>query len=149
MKKKSKITVGTQLIMALGLTMLSVFIVGACGYLMRNNSVEVENELYENYGQTQGELAMGFAEFQNVKVQLRNILYMYVGDDTNIAASKEKIQQSKDTVNEYMTEVKSDLKDSATKVLYEEVKANIDAYFDDADKSIEYGEAGKIQEARD
>lgn len=149
MKKKSKITVGTQLIMALGLTMLSVFIVGACGYLMRNNSVEIENELYENYGQTQGELAMGFAEFQNVKVQLRNILYMYVGDDTNIAASKEKIEQAKDTVNEYMTEVRSDLRDSATKVLYEEVKANIDAYFDDADKSIEYFEAGKIQEARD
>ena len=73
MKKKSKMTVGAQLIMTLGLMMLSMFIVGACGYLMRNNSVETETELYENYGKTQGEAAMGFAQFQEVKVQLRNV----------------------------------------------------------------------------
>lgn len=148
MKKKSKITVGTQLLMTLGLMMLSVVIVGACGYLMRNNSVEVESELYENYGKTQGELAMGFAEFQNVKVQLRNILYVYVGDDKNVEASKEKIQDAKSTVDEYMKEVKSDLKDSGTKALYEKVKEDVAAYFDDADKCIEYFEVGKIQEAR-
>ena len=56
MKKKSKMTVGAQLIMTLGLMMLSMFIVGACGYLMRNNSVETETELYENYGKTQRQL---------------------------------------------------------------------------------------------
>lgn len=148
MKKKSKMTVGMQLLLALGLMFLSVFIVGACGYLMRNNSVEVETELYNNYGETQGEAAMGFAEFQNVKVQLRNILYIYVGDDTNLQASKKSIEKAKDIVNEYMTEVKSDLKDSGTKALYEKVKKNIDAYFDDTDKCIEYFDAGKIQDAR-
>ena len=148
MKKKSKMTVGMQLLLALGLMFLSVFIVGACGYLMRNNSVEVETELYNNYGETQGEAAMGFAEFQNVKVQLRNILYIYVGDDTNLQASKKSIEEAKDIVNEYMTEVKSDLKDSGTKALYEKVKKNIDAYFDDTDKCIEYFDAGKIQDAR-
>ena len=126
MKKKSKMTVGMQLLLALGLMFLSVFIVGACGYLMRNNSVEVETELYNNYGETQGEAAMGFAEFQNVKVQLRNILYIYVGDDTNLQASKKSIEVAKDIVNEYMTEVKSDLKDSGTKALYEKVKKNIE-----------------------
>ena len=88
MKKKSKMTVGAQLIMTLGLMMLSMFIVGACGYLMRNNSVETETELYENYGKTQGEAAIGFAQFQKVKVQLRNVMYMYVGDNENIEASK-------------------------------------------------------------
>lgn len=148
MKKKSKITVGTQLVMTLGLMMLSLFIVGACGYLMRNNSVETETELYENYGETQGELAMGFAQFQNVKVQLRNILYMYVGDDVNIEASKSKIEEAKSTVNDYMTEVKGDLKDSATKALYENVKNNIDTYFNDAEKCLEYFNSGKIQDAR-
>ena len=148
MKKKSKMTVGMQLLLALGLMFLSVFIVGACGYLMRNNSVEVETELYNNYGETQGEAAMGFAEFQNVKVQLRNILYIYAGDDTNLQAAKKSIDEAKDIVNEYMTEVKSDLKDSGTKALYEKVKKNIDAYFDDTDKCIEYFDAGKIQDAR-
>lgn len=148
MKKKSKITVGTQLIMTLGIMMVLVFIVGACGYLMRKNSVETETELYENYGQTQGELAMGFANFQNVKVQLRNILYVYVGEDADLQTSKQKIQNAKDTVNEYMKEVKSDLKDSATKVIYEKVKTNIDTYFEDADKCLEYFDAGKVQEAR-
>lgn len=88
MKKKSKMTVGAQLIMTLGLMMLSMFIVGACGYLMRNNSVETETELYENYGKTQGEAAMGFAQFQEVKVQLRNVMYMYVGDNENIESIK-------------------------------------------------------------
>ena len=63
-------TVGAQLIMTLGLMMLSMFIVGACGYLMRNNSVETETELYENYGKTQGEAAMGFAQFQEVKCEI-------------------------------------------------------------------------------
>lgn len=148
MKKKSKMTVGMQLLLALGLMFLSVFIVGACGYLMRNNSVEVETELYNNYGETQGEAAMGFAEFQNVKVQLRNILYIYAGDDTNLQAAKKSIDEAKDIVNEYMTEVKSDLKDSGTKALYEKVKKNIDAYFEDTDKCIEYFDAGKIQDAR-
>lgn len=148
MKKKSKMTVGMQLLLALGLMFLSVFIVGACGYLMRNNSVEVETELYNNYGETQGEAAMGFAEFQNVKVQLRNILYIYASDDTNLQAAKKSIDEAKDIVNEYMTEVKSDLKDSGTKALYEKVKKNIDAYFDDTDKCIEYFDAGKIQDAR-
>ena len=148
MKKKSKMTVGAQLIMTLGLMMLSMFIVGACGYLMRNNSVETETELYENYGKTQGEAAMGFAQFQKVKVQLRNVMYMYVGDNENIEASKSNISEAKNTVNDYMDEVKGDLKDSATKTLYEKVKTNIDDYFSDVDKCLEYFDAGKIQDAR-
>lgn len=148
MKKKSKMTVGAQLIMTLGLMMLSMFIVGACGYLMRNNSVETEIELYENYGKTQGEAAMGFAQFQEVKVQLRNAMYMYVGDNENIEASKSNISEAKNTVNDYMDEVKGDLKDSATKTLYEKVKTNIDDYFSDVDKCLEYFDAGKIQDAR-
>lgn len=148
MKKKSKMTVGAQLIMTLGLMMLSVFIVGACGYLMRNNSVETETELYENYGKTQGEAAIGFAQFQEVKVQLRNVMYMYVGDNENIEASKSNISEAKNTVNDYMDEVKGDLKDSATKTLYEKVKTNIDDYFSDVDKCLEYFDAGKIQDAR-
>lgn len=148
MKKKSKITVGMQLFLALGLTVFGMFIVGACGYLMRNNSVEVETELYNNYGETQGELAMGFAQFQNVKVQLRNILYVYTDDNENMQAAKESIEEAKAAVNDYMTEVKSDLKDSGTKALYEKVKENIDTYFDDADRCIEYFDAGKLKEAR-
>ena len=148
MKKKSKMTVGAQLIMTLGLMMLSMFIVGACGYLMRNNSVETETELYENYGKTQGEAAMGFAQFQEVKVQLRNVMYMYVGDNENIEASKSNISEAKNTVNDYMDEVKGDLKDSATKTLYEKVKTNIDDYFSDVAKCLEYFDAGKIQDAR-
>lgn len=148
MKKKSKMTVGAQLIMTLGLMMLSMFIVGACGYLMRNNSVETETELYENYGKTQGEAAIGFAQFQEVKVQLRNVMYMYVGDNENIEASKSNISEAKNTVNDYMDEVKGDLKDSATKTLYEKVKTNIDDYFSDVDKCLEYFDAGKIQDAR-
>ena len=148
MKKKSKMTVGAQLIMTLGLMMLSMFIVGACGYLMRNNSVETETELYENYGKTQGEAAMGFAQFQEVKVQLRNGMYMYVGDNENIEASKSNISEAKNTVNDYLDEVKGDLKDSATKTLYEKVKTNIDDYFSDVDKCLEYFDAGKIQDAR-
>ena len=148
MKKKSKMTVGAQLIMTLGLMMLSMFIVGACGYLMRNNSVETETELYENYGKTQGEAAMGFAQFQKVKVQLRNVMYMYVGDNENIEASKSNISEAKNTVNDYMDEVKGDLKDSASKTLYEKVKTNIDDYFSDVDKCLEYFDAGKIQDAR-
>ena len=148
MKKKSKMTVGAQLIMTLGLMMLSMFVVGACGYLMRNNSVETETELYENYGKTQGEAAMGFAQFQEVKVQLRNVMYMYVGDNENIEASKSNISEAKNTVNDYMDEVKGDLKDSATKTLYEKVKTNIDDYFSDVDKCLEYFDAGKIQDAR-
>lgn len=148
MKKKSKMTVGAQLIMTLGLMMLSMFIVGACGYLMRNNSVETETELYENYGKTQGEAAMGFAQFQEVKVQLRNVMYMYVGDNENIEASKSNISEAKNTVNDYMDEVKGGLKDSATKTLCEKVKTNIDDYFSDVDKCLEYFDAGKIQDAR-
>lgn len=148
MKKKSKMTVGAQLIMTLGLMMLSMFIVGACGYLMRNNSVETETELYENYGKTQGEAAIGFAQFQEVKVQLRNVMYMYVGDNENIEASKSNISEAKNTVNDYMDEVKGDLKDSATKTLYEKVKTNIDDYFLDVDMCLEYFDAGKIQDAR-
>lgn len=148
MKKKSKMTVGAQLIMTLGLMMLSMFIVGACGYLMRNNLVETETELYENYGKTQGEAAIGFAQFQEVKVQLRNVMYMYVGDNENIEASKSNISEAKNTVNDYMDEVKGDLKDSATKTLYEKVKTNIDDYFSDVDKCLEYFDAGKIQDAR-
>ena len=148
MKKMSKMTVGAQLIMTLGLMMLSMFIVGACGYLMRNNSVETETELYENYGKTQGEAAIGFAQFQKVKVQLRNVMYMYVGDNENIEASKSNISEAKNTVNDYMDEVKGDLKDSATKTLYEKVKTNIDDYFSDVDKCLEYFDAGKIQDAR-
>ena len=148
MKKKSKMTVGAQLIMTLGLMMLSMFIVGACGYLMRNNSVETETELYENYGKTQGEAAIGFAQFQKVKVQLRNVMYMYVGDNENIEASKSNISEAKNTVNDYMDEVKGDLQDSATKTLYEKVKTHIDDYFSDVDKCLEYFDAGKIQDAR-
>jgi methyl-accepting chemotaxis protein len=73
---------------------------------------------------------------------------MYVGDNENIEASKSNISEAKNTVNDYMDEVKGDLKDSATKTLYEKVKTNIDDYFSDVDKCLEYFDAGKIQDAR-
>ena len=75
-------------------------------------------------------------------------MYMYVGDNENIEASKSNISEAKNTVNDYMDEVKGDLKDSATKTLYEKVKTNIDDYFSDVDKCLEYFDAGKIQDAR-
>lgn len=148
MKKKSKMKVGTQLIITFGILIIEIFIIAVSGYLMRKNSIAIEKQLYNNYGKTQGELAMGFANFQEVKVKLRNVLYMYTGEEEKVQDSKKQIEEAKSSVNEYMTEVKGDLLDQSTKSLFEKVQNNINTYFEDVDKCLEYNDNGYIQDAR-
>lgn len=140
--------VGTQLIITFGILIIEIFIIAVSGYLMRKNSIAIEKQLYNNYGKTQGELAMGFANFQEVKVKLRNVLYMYTGEEEKVQDSKKQIEEAKSSVNEYMTEVKGDLLDQSTKSLFEKVQNNINTYFEDVDKCLEYNDNGYIQDAR-
>ena len=58
------------------IVMIIVVLGVACiGYILMNRNEENANELYNAYGETQGDIGLGYAEFQNVKVQLRNVLY--------------------------------------------------------------------------
>ena len=82
-----KMKISHMLYLAFIVMMFDVVIIAYTGYYLMNNTEKNGNTLYESYGETQGNVGLGYAEFQNVKVQLRNVLYLYADDSSEQASA--------------------------------------------------------------
>ena len=78
-----------------------VLLVAVVGYFIMNRNEDNANELFNAYGATQGDIGMGYAEFQNVKVQLRNVLYLYADSSSDQSAEEENLNTARNNMKTY------------------------------------------------
>lgn len=145
-----KLKIGQILLYTFVSVMIYMLIIAVVDYKVIQKVENNGNILYENYGKVQGDIGMGYAYFQDIKVNLRNSLYMYLSDTAKrdesikaISTVKEKMETELEEAEEYLADV-GDLHE-----LLHTAKENIDAYYSDVEQCITYLNAGDIDAARE
>ena len=148
-KKISKVTIRGILISALGILAIAIIVVSMAGIFVMREAVSVGNELYVNYGKVQGELEAGYSSFQEVKVQLRNTLYLYAEDKTAQSDAIEKIATYRADLSEKYQIAKEHMLEEDVKVLLDETVEYTNLYLADVDICLDYVSKGQIDEGRE
>ncbi len=148
-KKISKITIKGILIFTLSFVMAEIIVIAIAGVFAMRKAANVGTVLYENYGKVQGELEAGYGSFQEVKIQLRNTLFMYAEDKESQNDAIEKIAIYREDLNEKYQLAYEHMLDQDTKALLDETVEYTNLYLADVDICLDYVSKGKIDEARE
>ncbi len=148
-KKISKVTIKGILIFALSFIIAEVIVIAMAGVFAMRKAANVGTVLYDNYGKVQGELEAGYGSFQEVKIQLRNTLFMYAEDKDAQNDAIDKIEIYRNDLHEKYKEAKKHMLDQDNKALLDETVKYTDLYLADVDICLDYVAKGKIDEARE
>ncbi len=100
MKKMRKMKLSTEVIVGYSIfTFMMIFIVVYYSLYMQDTRARLTGA-YENYGITSGELGVSYAEFNQIKVEIRNALYVNVPGTPEANASMEKVAECRDAFGE-------------------------------------------------
>lgn len=145
---KRKVSIGICINLTFGLLLILMLAISVVSYHLTDKGESMGNQLYSEYGQTQGEVGMGFAYFQEVKCNLRNSLYLYSDDSSKQQTAIDSIQTSEDKMYDAFDSAKKELEDQEALKILEEVCDNIDSYISDVDVCVSYMKEGKLEEGR-
>ncbi len=141
--------VGKMIFIMLAFMLLYMLMLVVGNYYMVNKSEDTASTLYYNYGKIQGDVAMGYAYFQGVKADLRNVLYLYVRDEEKQSDSIEKISIDIDNMNAGFDEAENYLIDDDSKLILSEARENVNLYIADVNQCLTYVSNGDIRAARE
>lgn len=107
------------------------------------------NVLYQNYGHLQGNVALVYADFKEVKIQIRNVLYLYADDSQMQTASIDSAKLSMNSFSSNIIQVKEQLLDQSAVDLCSLAETNINTYFSDVNTCLSLIASGKLKEAQE
>lgn len=144
----SKIKIGNMIY----ITFISMIIYILClafgNYYIIQSEASNSDVLYNNYGKIQGDVSMGFAYFQEVKVNLRNVLYLYARDSEKQADAVEDITTSKENMEASFKKAEKEFLDDEILEKYNKAQEQIDLYLSDVHTCLLYVTQGNIVQAR-
>lgn len=143
-----KIKISQIIYMAYAVMVAMVLLVAVAGYFIMNRNEDNANELFNAYGATQGDIGMGYAEFQNVKVQLRNVLYLYADSSSDQSAAEENLNTARNNMKTYFDTAREAITYDAALKQLDKAEEYIDLYLKDVDICISDVKSGDIKEAR-
>lgn len=144
---KKRLSLGFTINLMFLSIVVPMLVIAIAGYVVSNNATTAGDELYKSYGKTQGDAAMAFAHFQDAKVSLRNVLFLYADDKTKQEEAITNIQTSKKEMENSLAKARESLKDTTSLELLKQSEEAADIYYESADRSVEYAKQGKLQEA--
>lgn len=98
----SKLKVGTTIRIAFVSMFVYILVLAFGNYYIIQSEFKSSEKLYNNYGKIQGDLSMGFAYFQEIKSDLRNVLYLYANSAEEQASAIEDINIAKDNMEVFL-----------------------------------------------
>lgn len=125
-----------------------VFIAGL-GLLTTENINSMRKDRYNNYAMSEYYLSEAFSNFCNVKVRVRNILFLYHDDAEKLQTQKAMIDDYMATEREYMKLFEERMVNLSPEIQgnYQDVIDAIDEYYEWTDKNIAMAESGQVDEA--
>ena len=145
---KRKISIRTCIILAFSLILILLLGIVVLSLSQVNKASNMGKQLYNEYGQTQGEAGMGYAYFQEVRCNLRNTLYLYADDPEKQADAIKAIEAAEEKMYQKFNDAKSGLDHQEALDLLEDTRDKMDKYVEDTNKCVEYVQAGQIDAAR-
>ena len=145
---KRKISIRTCIILAFSLILILLLGIVVLSFSQVNKASNMGKQLYNEYGQTQGEAGMGYAYFQEVRCNLRNTLYLYAEEPDKQADAIKAIQSAVEKMYQKFDDAKNGMEHQEGLDLLEDTRDKMDIYVEDTNKCVEYVQAGQLDAAR-
>ena len=144
----SKLKIGTTIRIAFASMFVYILVLASGNYHIIQTEFESSEKLYNNYGKIQGDVSMGFAYFQEVKVDLRNVLYLYANDIEKQSSAIEDINSARDNIEVFCKKAEAAFIDDDLLSKYKEAHDNIEIYLSDVDQCLMYVSQSNLPAAR-
>lgn len=143
-------TVRNKLYLFSSFLLIIILLVAAVGMEVVTLTNKAHTARYNNYGNGQLELSEAFSNFNEVKVHLRNMLYLYADNETKQQSEIETINEVMKEAEENVTAFSERLEKYDEKIgeNYKECVAYIEEYKASVERAISYVNAGQLEEAR-
>lgn len=145
---KRKISIRTCIILAFSLILILLLGIVVLSFSQVNKASNMGKQLYNEYGQTQGEAGMGYAYFQEVRCNLRNTLYLYAEEPDKQADAIKAIESAVEKMYQKFDDAKNGMEHQEGLDLLEDTRDKMDIYVEDTNKCVEYVQAGQLDAAR-
>ncbi len=154
MKKKvsmSSMTVKGKITLFSAVMLVFMVIIAGIGLFSSQSIDKTRIDRYNHYGRGEYYLSEAFSNFCNIKVRIRNIVFMYYDDAANLADQKTKIENYQKVMREYLDkfEENMDAYPSDIDSQYQKVEDSIDQWLASMNEEIKMTESGKQQDAVD
>ncbi len=154
MKKKFSINnmlVKTKITMFSAVMLIFMIIIAGVGLFASNSINKARSKRYDTYAMGEYYLSEAFSNFCNIKVRVRNILFMYYDDPDNLQEQETKIANYKQAVYENLGlfEDRMDALSQEIRNQYQKVEDTIEEWFASTDEDIEMAKKDKVEEAVD
>jgi methyl-accepting chemotaxis protein len=106
------------------------------------------NELYDHYGVVQADAAMALSDFNEIKINIRNVLYLYETDADKQAENASLIEELKTEMFSYLDNVEAVPLSDECKEYLSEARANLEEYLSDVDTTLSYVEGQDMETAK-
>lgn len=137
------------MIIAMFSTLLVILLVMSMGsYFMTVQLKSNADKMFAEYGNTQGDIGMAFAYFQEAKCNLRNVLFIYEDDPEQQKQAMDDLQTSLDNMYSLVGSAQKSISDKKALEILQVSGENINAYVEDVNTCIDYVNDGKLDEAR-
>ncbi len=138
MPVKGKITVFSAVLLAF------MIIIAGVGLFSANSINKARSARYNNYAMGEYYLSEAFSNFANIKVRIRNIVFIYYNDPANLQDQKTKIDNYRAGMRQYLDlfEERMDVFSPEIATQYQLVEDTMDEWVASMEKQIEMAENG-------
>ncbi|MGN0142523.1 MAG: methyl-accepting chemotaxis protein [Roseburia sp.] len=149
-KTAKGMTVRVKLWMYSLITLVIIILTAAIGLEVVSLTNRAHTSRYENYGKGELELSAAFSHFHEVKVHLRNMLYLYADDASKQADEITTIHNTVKEAEEDLTSFAARLDNYTDEIAdnYAQCMVYIEEYTGSVEQAIAYVEAGDIESGR-
>lgn len=153
MKKKgfsiNNMNVRGKITMFSGIMLALMLIISGVGIWSSRNINKASTNRYKNYATSEYQLSQAFCNFCNIKVHVRNILFVYYDDPKALAEQKELILKYEASARDYLAqfEEKLDVFSPEIRSAYQEMEGTIEEWIAANDNYIAMAEKGQQEQA--
>ncbi len=154
MKKRFSIndmSVRGKITMFSGVMLAFMIIIAGVGLFSANSISTARKNRYEHYAMSEYYLSEAFSNFCNIKVRIRNVVFMYYNDAANLKDQDTKIRSYEQAMRDYMAKFENNLphlNDEISKQ-YDDVEKAVDQWIDSMYKQFEMAQNGRQKEAEE
>ena len=142
MSVRKKITLFSVLMLVM---MIIISVVG----IWSSNMVNEAKTSLHNSAMAQYDITQGFANFCNIKVRVRNILFAYYDDPEALKAQEDMIEKYKADAANYFDLFEGRMSSLSPEIQaqYQTVLDEVNKWYDSTQKDIDMAKAGQVEEA--
>ncbi len=154
MKKRFSIndmSVKGKITMFSAVMLIFMIIIAGVGLFSANSINKARSNRYNNYAMGEYYLSEAFSNYCNMKVRIRNIVFLYYNDPTNLQDQKTKITNYQNAMRQNLDlfEERIDHFPSNVRSQYQKVEDSLDEWIESMNNQISMAESGHPEDAID